>query len=139
MTTPWSPAELEAFLDEGLPPERMAHIEAALRDDPQLAEQLALTVGRRDAGVHTLGCVWRRHRLTCPTREQWGSYLLGVLDAPTRNYFRFHVEAIGCRLCLASLADREAQQSTGSAMEATTRRRRYFESSAGMLSSEEGR
>ena len=131
----WSNAELDAFLDEGLPPERMAQIETALREDPQLAEQLAVAVGRRDVGVHTLGGIWRCHRLTCPTREQWGSYLLGVLDLPTRDYFRFHVETIGCRLCLASLADLQAQQSTASAMEATTRRRRYFESSAGMLSS----
>src|SRR5262245_43884962 len=94
--------ELDRFLDEALPPERMAELEAALRDDEELKTRLATAVGRRDAGVHSLGAIWRRHRLSCPPREQLGSYLLGVLDADHAEYVRFHLETIGCRLCRAS-------------------------------------
>ena len=84
MTTGFSNSELEAFLEESLPVERMAAIEDALRHNDQLQQRLTAINGRRDAGVHSLGEIWRRHRLTCPTREQLGSYLLGVLphDAP---------------------------------------------------------
>jgi hypothetical protein len=75
----FSPATLERFLDEALPPDQMAAVEAALRADGALQAALAAAVGRRDAGVHSLGAIWRRHRLSCPTREQLGSHLLGVL------------------------------------------------------------
>ena len=98
-------AELDGFLDEALPAERMAAIEAALRDDEALAKRLSAAVGRRDAGVHSLSAVWRRHRLSCPTREQLGSHLLGVLDEQTEDYSKFQLEVVACRCCQASLDD----------------------------------
>src|SRR5690606_20102214 len=80
MASQFSLSELEAYLDEALPVEQMARVESALRADAQLAGQLTEINGRRDAGLHSLGEIWRRHRLTCPTREQLGSMLLGVLE-----------------------------------------------------------
>jgi anti-sigma factor RsiW len=68
-----SEAELEAYLDEALPAEAMAEIERALRKDAKLTQRLAAINGRRDAGVHTVGEIWRRLRLSCPTRDQLGS------------------------------------------------------------------
>jgi hypothetical protein len=125
-------ADLEAYCDEALPAEEMVRIEAALRGDPALLEQLAAISARRDAGVHGLGAIWRRHRLSCPPREQWGSYLLGALEADVADYFRFHLEVVGCRYCQANLADLQDQQAQQ--REATeSRRRRYFQSSAGYL------
>ncbi|MEM1304372.1 MAG: hypothetical protein AAGG46_05730, partial [Planctomycetota bacterium] len=123
------------FLDEALPPERMAAIEQTLRDgDAGLTAMLADINGRRDAGLHSLGAIWRRRRLTCPTREQLGSYLLGVLSDAETDYIRFHLEEIRCRYCLANLADLQAQQSSSEADAATTRQRKYFQSSVGRLS-----
>ncbi|MEM6798382.1 MAG: hypothetical protein AAF589_02605 [Planctomycetota bacterium] len=127
-------AELEAFLDESLPPERMAAIEEALRGgDDALQAALAEVSGRRDAGLHSLGGVWRSRRLTCPTREQLGSYLLGVLDEGHADYIRFHLEELACRPCVASLADLESRQSAADAQQVEGRRRRYFQSSVGGL------
>ena len=129
---PFTTAELEAYLDEALPVEQMTAIERALRSQPDLAKRLSQINGRRDAGVHSLGEVWRRQRLTCATRRQLGSYLLGVLPDEEADYIRFHIDTVGCRLCAANLADLEAQQAE--ATEHTTRRRRkYFQSSAGFL------
>jgi hypothetical protein len=125
--------ELDRFLDEALPPERMAELEAALRDDAELQARLGAAIGRRDAGVHSLGAIWRQHRLSCPPREQLGSYLLGVLDADHADYIRFHLDAIGCRVCRASLADLEEQQ-TAATKTVEQRRTRYYQSSAGYLS-----
>ncbi len=131
---PYTDADLDAFLDEGLPPAQMAELEATLRDDEALQKQLAAAVGRRDAGVHSLGAIWRRHRLSCPTREQLGSHLLGVLDAGQEDYLRFHLEIAQCRYCQASLQDLRDQHSAAEAEVIVKRRSRYFQSSAGYLS-----
>ncbi len=128
----FSNSELEAFLDESLPVERMAAIEEALRLDGALQKQLTAINGRRDAGVHSLGDVWRRHRLSCPSREQLGSYLLGVLPRDAAEYITFHVNTIECRCCAASIADLKAQQSAVE-KEVTSRRQKYFQSSVGHL------
>jgi hypothetical protein len=129
----YSNSELEAFLDEALPVERMAAIEEALRQSDELQKRLAAINGRRDAGVHSLGEIWRRHRLSCPTREQLGSYLLGVLARDAADYTKFHIETIGCRFCQASVADLKAQQTSAEAQVTEQRRQRYFQSSAGYL------
>jgi hypothetical protein len=133
MPTDFSNSDLEAYLDEALPVERMTAIEDALRHDSALQQRLAAINGRRDAGVHSLGEIWRRHRLSCPTREQLGSYLLGVLSRDLADYTKFHLETIGCRYCQASLADLKAQQSAADAEIAERRRQKYFQSSAGYL------
>jgi hypothetical protein len=132
MTATFTDAELEAFLDESLPVERMAAIEEMLRHDSSLQQRLTAINGRRDAGVHSLGDIWRRHRLSCPSREQLGSYLLGVLPREHCEYIKFHVETVDCRYCAASITDLKAQQSAAEA-EVTRRRQRYFQSSVGHL------
>jgi hypothetical protein len=125
---------LEAYLDEALPVEQMARIEQSLRDDSDLVRRLALINAQRDCGVHSLGEIWRRHRLTCPTREQLGSFLLEVLLDEQADYIRFHIDTVGCRYCQANLDDlREASVGDESQPETSSRRRRYFQSSAGHL------
>jgi hypothetical protein len=133
MQSQFSNSELEAFLDESLPVERMAVIEDALRQSDELQQRLTAINGRRDAGVHSLGEIWRRHRLSCPSREQLGSYLLGVLTREMADYTKFHLETVGCRYCLASIVDLKAQQSAAEAEIAERRRHKYFQSSAGYL------
>src|SRR3982751_2418123 len=103
-------SDLQAYLDEALLPSEMAASEGELRSRPDLLKRLAAINARRDAGVHSVGEIWRRHRLSCPSREQLGSYLLGVLDNNQANYIAFHVKTIGCRFCQANLEDLERQQ-----------------------------
>ncbi len=125
-------SDIEGYLDEALPAEQMARIEMALRDDPQLIRQVTVLQSRRDAGVHSLGDVWRRGRLSCPSREQLGSYLLGAMSEEAADYVAFHLEQIGCRYCRANLSDLENQQAERRQI-AQKRRQRYFQSSAGYL------
>jgi hypothetical protein len=129
----FSNSELEAYLDELLPIEQMAAIEDALRRSEELQKRVTAINGRRDAGVHSLGEIWRRHRLSCPGREQLGSYLLGVLPRDAAHYVKFHLETIGCRYCAANIADLEAQQIIVEQEIVERRRRKYFQSSAGYL------
>jgi anti-sigma factor RsiW len=132
MPKPVRQSDLDAYLDEALPPEEMARVELALRKDRHLARQLATINARRDAGVHSLGEIWRRHRLSCPTRENLGSYLLDALAEAQADYIAFHLQMVGCRYCRANLTDLERQQAEAPDV-AQTRRRKYFQSSAGYL------
>ena len=137
MSSQFTTAQLEALLDESLHDHQMTAVEAALRDDPELVERLSSLVGRRDAGVHTVGAIWRRHRLSCPTREQLRSFLLEVLPEKHAQYVRFHLEAIGCRYCNASLEDLRQQHAATDLDDSRTRRQKYFQTSAGYLSRDE--
>jgi hypothetical protein len=125
-------SDFEAYLDEALPPEEMARIEQILRTDADMAERLAVVASRRDEGVHSIGATWRRHRLSCPTREQLGSYLLGALPDDWAEYIEFHVEQVGCRFCRANLEDLRRQEQEQPEV-VQQRRRRYFQTSAGHL------
>jgi hypothetical protein len=123
--------ELLAYLDEMLPAERAAQIEAELRDSPEARQHAAMLIRRRDQGGHTVGEIWRRQRLSCLSRSQLGSWLLGTLDDGEADYVEFHLRVIGCRYCQANLEDLEKSREDASQRE--RRRRKYFESSAGSL------
>jgi hypothetical protein len=86
----------------------------------------------RDRGDHSIGAIWRGQRLSCPSREQLGSYLLQVLEEGLQDYIRFHLTTVGCPYCQANLSDLEALRQLD-APKANARRRRFFESSAGYL------
>ena len=97
-----------------------------------MARELAAINARRDVGVHSLGEIWRRHRLSCPSREQLGSFLLGVVSEDEAGYIRFHLQISGCRTCLANLDDLKNRQIDEPAA-VDNRRKKYFQSSAGQL------
>lgn len=124
--------QLHAYLDDALSDAETAKIEQALRHSEPLRRALRQAMQERDRGEHSLGAVWRRERLTCPTREQLGSYLLQVLDDEQQDYIAFHLQTIECPYCVANLADLQALQKE-SLPQARERRRRFFQSSAGYL------
>jgi anti-sigma factor RsiW len=123
--------ELLAYLDEMLPPARSAEVERALRHLEPLRRRAATLAQTRDQGVHSVGEIWRRRRLSCPTRSQLGSYLLGSLAKEIAAYVDFHLRTIGCRYCAANVADLE--EAARSAPQAQERRRKFYQSSAGRL------
>lgn len=101
---------LRSYLADALSPEDMAKVEKALRDSADLRARLEeVRQNRSDSNLHTLGAIWRRGRLTCPSRQQLGSYLLDVLDPGLAGYIRFHVEVVECPFCEANLADLKAK------------------------------
>ncbi len=123
--------ELTAFLDEMLPVQSMAAVEKSLRKSEALRNRMASLAARRDHGVHSVGEVWRRMRLSCPSRSQLGSYLLDALEEDYRDYIEFHIHTVGCRICAANVKDLE--EAMQSAPEAERRRKKFFQSSAGYL------
>jgi hypothetical protein len=123
---------LDAYLDDALDDAETARVEKALRESDPLRRMLRVVIQERDRGEHSISAIWRRERLSCPTREQLGSYLLQVLDDRLQDYIEFHLRTIGCAFCLANLADLQALEQEP-APKAQERRRRIFASSAGYL------
>jgi len=123
----FSSAQLLAYVDERLPVETMTEIESALRQSDSLRRRVAQLIRRRDAGEHSVGQIWQRMRLSCPSRQELGSYLLGALPDEELDY----LQVVGCRYCAANLEDlRQTSQPTGDSQQ---RRKRFFQSSAGYL------
>jgi hypothetical protein len=127
---------LRAYLADTLPSEAQARVEKALRESAELRAQLEdVRQNRGDAGLHTLGAIWRRARLTCPTRQQLGSYLLDALDPELASYFTFHLDVVECPFCQANLADLKAKTAQPSTI-AQDRRNRILRSSQHLLGDE---
>lgn len=133
MPTQFTDAELEAYLDEALDPTRAAELEDGLKVDRELLARLSHINGRRDAGIHTLGEIWRRNQVGVPTREQMGNYLLGVSSAEEVGYINFRMDVLKCRITAALLEDLKAQQAESDAERSASRRSKIFQSSAGLL------
>ena len=123
---------LQGYLDDALGEEETAQVEKALRDSEALRRLLRLIMQERDRGEHSLLAIWRRERITCPSREQLGTYLLQALDEGQQDDLTFHLKTIACPYCLANLADLQALQQEP-APKKRERQRRIFESSAGYL------
>lgn len=123
---------LRAYVDDALTDAEISRVESALRQHEMLRQRLKEVIQERDRGDHSVGAIWRRDRLTCPTREQLGSYLLEVLDDGHQSYVEFHLKVVACPGCLANLSDIQEHQ-TGEPPQAKSRRKRYFQSSAGLL------
>src|ERR671937_1478613 len=123
---------LHGYLEDALSDAETARVEQALRQSAALQRTLRTLMQERDRGEHSIGAIWCRERLSCPTREQLGSYLLQVLDPGLQDYITFHLHTVACAFCQANLADLQALHKEP-APKARERRRRYFESSAGYL------
>ncbi len=136
MSEEFTDAELEAFLDESLDPGRATEIESALASDRDLLRRLSHINGRRDAGMHTLGEIWRRNQISVPSVEDLGKYLLGILPEEHADYIRFRLKVLKCPYTIAGLRDLQQQQAE-SETQVETRRRKYYNSGAGLIKRDE--
>src|ERR1700737_3174294 len=90
---------LQLYLDDALSEEETAQVEQALRASESARRLLRAVMQERDRGEHSIGAIWRRQRLSCPSREQLGSYLLQVLDPALQDYLAFHLQTVACPFC----------------------------------------
>ncbi len=75
--------------------------------------------------------IWRQQRVTCLKRGTLGQYLLGVLEDPWLSYTQFHLDVVGCPMCLANLEDLESEEEDVDLSESSSQ---VFASSVGFLS-----
>lgn len=77
----------------------------------------------------TVARVWREGRLTCLKRSTLGSHLLGVLEEPWQSYTQFHLDVVGCAMCVANLTDMQSEQTDSEPSDVEE----FFQSSVGFL------
>lgn len=120
------------YLHDALPDAEAAAVEKAVRESPAVAKQLEQVRQSADRGEHTVGAVWRREHLSCPSRDQLGAYLLHALDPDLLDYITFHLGTVGCPYCQANLDDLRKLQAEVPGLR-TARRRKILDSSHGVL------
>lgn len=96
----------------------------------KILESTETVLPEDDRAEVTVARVWRERRLTCLKRSTLGSYELGVLDEPWYSYTQFHLDVVGCPLCLANLRDLQSQETE----DARPPSESIFASSVGFLS-----
>ena len=96
---------LRDYLHDALPDAELAVVEKALRENAKLRALYKEVVEQEDRGEHTVGAIWRRERVSCLSRDQLGSFLLGAGDPELLDYIDFHLKTIGCPVCQANLDD----------------------------------
>jgi hypothetical protein len=101
---------LRAYMSDALPDAELAAVERSLRESADLRTLLKDVIEQEDRGEHTAGAIWRRERISCPSRDQLGGFLLGAGDADLLEYIRFHIEEIGCPYCQANVDDLRAKK-----------------------------
>jgi hypothetical protein len=103
-------SELEAYLDESLDALRAAELESVLRNDSNLLKRLSMINGRRDAGIHTIGEIWRRNQIGVPSPEEIQAHLEGKLSPTESEYIEFRIKELKCVFTIAMLQDAKSQQ-----------------------------
>lgn len=96
---------LRDYLHDALPDAELTAVEKALRESAKLRALYQEVVEQEDRGEHTVGAIWRRERVSCPTRDQLGGYVLGAGDPELLDYIEFHLKTVGCPFCQANLDD----------------------------------
>ena len=133
MAEEFTESELEAYVDESLDPVRAADIERALKTDKSLLKRLSYINGRRDAGVHSLGEIWRQNQIGVPSHEKIVAWVQGKLSAEESDYLQFRLDKLKCRFTVALLADVRESESANAAEPVASRRKRIFDSSQRLL------
>ena len=126
-------ADLEAYLDEALNPDQAAELEQAMREDSKLLDRLSYINGRRDAGIHTLGEIWRRNQVGVPSTEEVSDFLEGKLDAGHAEYIQFRMETLKCRFTDSIVESLESQKSPDKKSQAKKRAENISKSSANLM------
>lgn len=132
MSQEFTDAELEAYLDEALDSDRATELEQSARENPELVARLSHINRRRDAGVHTLGEIWRKHQVGVPTRDQMADFLLNVLSSEQADYIQYRLAILKCPFTIALKKDLEQSQQSEENVN-KDRRSKIYKSSAGLL------
>lgn len=128
-----SKAILDAFIDDHLSEQETIRVEKAVRESPELQSQLSSIIANRDMGDHSIGAIWRREHLSCPSREELSSYKEEALDPQRIDYIKFHLETVGCKACKANLSDLNSTRGSLNNRDANEKHRQFLENSKILL------
>jgi hypothetical protein len=146
--------KLYAYSQDTLPEAEAKLLELALRDSEELRLRLHGLLKQALTGEHSISEIWRSQQLSCPTRNDWGRFILKLGSEAELDYFHFHLNVVHCEICQSNLADlqelyqlqelhhlqkpyqQEQKAEFNKSMihaEQESRRQRFFNSSRGFL------
>ncbi|HMP78491.1 MAG TPA: hypothetical protein PKD54_03470 [Pirellulaceae bacterium] len=134
MANDFTEHELEAYLEETLDPARAAQLERAAAADPRLIQRLSYINSRRNAGVHTLGEIWRRNQIAVPSREAVSDWLDGRLNREEAEYLQFRLDILKCRYTQALVDDVRQERETAQVPGRRSRHNKLFQKGAEWVS-----
>ena len=126
-------ATLDAFIDDHLNEQDSIRVEKAVRESQELNSLLKSIIASREMGDHSIGAIWRREHLSCPTREELSSYKDEALDTQRIDYIKFHLEIVGCNACQANLLDLNSTKGPKANPAAREKHRQFLENSKLLL------
>jgi hypothetical protein len=126
-------ATLDAFIDDHLNEQETIKVEKAVRESQELNTLLKSIIASRDMGDHSIGAIWRREHLSCPSREELSSFKDDALEPERIDYIKFHLETVGCKACKANLADLNCTKGSQNNPDANEKHQQFLENSKILL------
>lgn len=107
---------IHAYIDGALSPEETEAFALKAQRDSELRGQIRTVQSEFDYHNHTVGSLWRRNQLTCPSDQDIVDYQRGelaIINPEIADYVQFHLKSIRCIYCISSAAERKQPSTTG--------------------------
>ena len=99
---------IHAYIDGALSPEEADAFTSMAYGDSELRGKIRTVQTEFDYHNHTVGSLWRRNQLTCPSDQEIVDYQRGelaIINPKIVDYVQFHLNSIRCIYCISTAAE----------------------------------
>jgi hypothetical protein len=86
------------------------------QEDSELRGQIRTVQSEFDYHNHTVGSLWRRNQLTCPSDQEIADYQRGelaIIYPKIADHLQFHLNSIRCIYCISTAAELKQSAAKG--------------------------
>ena len=99
---------IHAYIDGALSPEEADAFTSMAYGDSELRGKIRTVQAEFDYHNHTVGSLWRRNQLTCPSDQEIVDYQRGelaIIYPKIADHLQFHLTSIRCIYCISTAAE----------------------------------
>ena len=99
---------IHAYIDGALSPEEADAFTSMAYGDSELRGKIRTVQTEFDYHNHTVGSLWRRNQLTCPSDQEIVDYQRGelaIIYPKIADHLQFHLNSIRCIYCISTAAE----------------------------------
>jgi len=107
---------IHAHIDGALSQEETDAFDLEAQVNSELRGQIRAVQSEFDYHNHTVGSLWRRNQLTCPSDQDIADYLRGglaIINPEIADYVQFHLTSIRCIYCISTAAELKQSAAKG--------------------------
>lgn len=107
---------IHAYIDGALSPEEADAFTSMAYGDSELRGKIRTVQTEFDYHNHTVGSLWRRNQLTCPSDQDIVDYqrgALAIINPEIADYVQFHLTSIRCIYCISTAAELKQSAAKG--------------------------